>query len=34
MRQATEEVQLALNPSEDFLRGHEDLKISEADYDD
>lgn len=33
MRQAAEEVQLALDPPEDLLRWHKDLEIPESDYD-
>lgn len=33
MRQTAEEVQLALDPSEDLLRRHEDLEIPKSDYD-
>lgn len=31
VRQASQEVQLALDPAEDLLRGHKHLEVSEAD---
>ena len=32
MRQSTQEIQFAFNPSEDLLRGNEDLEVAEANW--